>query len=416
MTNLTNKQLIPYIEKAQSTKDRASFLTLYQQTFLPLYSFLYHYLDEDQNATQDVIMEAYYLAFDELNTLTNKETFRIFLNQIAFRLAYLKKTKQNFPHTYTKETLPTAIDKELRYRYNLITQKHNSDHIVILHYHCGLCTSDIETLLNLSQIEVYNLLKEGKERYQGVLKVNKTNKAKMEHVFETEVNLKEELIILKWIFVTCNLEPLNITQKEYLDRQNQTTKDTKPKKRVSLFNLLTSLFLILFVAFYLIEPRITLTKQQNYQDDLYLITIQNILPTKDIQASIQGETLPLTQISNKQYLLQPKRNGLLKVKMTLINNHSATKLTYIHSIDEVPPTIQYNIQNETLELTFLDDQSGVDFSTLQLTNSTNEPITPHTINQQTNTITLDLPTEPIHVSIQDHNGNTLIKTLKPSAD
>lgn len=415
MINLTNEQLIPYIKKAQKEKDRASFVTLYQATFLNEYSFVYHYLNEDEYQTQDVLMEAYYLIFSELNSLRDLSSFRMWLNQIVFRLAYTKKTNQEVPHTYTKETLPTAIDRQLRFRYRIIAQKPQSDHTVILYYHCGLSTFDIEKLTGNTQTEVISNLKLGKERYNGILNVNEDIKKHMLNLFDTQVSLKEEILILKWIFVTCNFEPLNLTSKDYLIEEQSTQKQADETKKVSPITIFSTILVVLVVCFFLVEPKMTIKDHTTTPYNVeYVVDVQNFIPIKTIHASIDALNIPIEQLEHNHFLIKPNVNGIMKVTLTLSNSHSKTMLVNVNDCDRTPPKlIEKRRVNNRLQLVFEDDESGIDFSTMVVKDKDGNTITPISTDETKQIVVLPYHDESLEINVLDHSGNSLHLILNP---
>ena len=415
MITITNEQLIPYIQKAQTQKDRASFVTLYQATFLNQYSFVYHYLNEDEYQTQDVLMEAYYLAFTEINTLRDPSQFCMWLNQIVFRLAYTKKLKQKIPHTYTKETLPTAIDRQLRFRYQLIAQKPSSDHTVILYYHCGLSTFDIEKLTGNTQTEILSALKLGKERYNGILKVDEDAKKHMVNLFDTQVSLKEEILILKWIFVTCNFEPLNLTSKDYLIEEQSTQKQADQTKKVSPTKIFSTILIVLVVCFFLVEPKMTIEDHTTIPYNVeYIVDVQNLVPIKTIHASIDDLNIPIEQLEQHQFLIKPSVNGIMKVTLTLSNSHSKTMLVNVNDCDRTPPKlIEKRRVNNRLQLAFEDNESGIDFSTMVVKDKDDNTITPISTDETKQIVVLPYHDESLEINVSDHSGNSLHLILNP---
>lgn len=214
------------------------------------------------------------------------------------------------------------------------------------------------------------------------------------------------------VFATCGREP-NTVSLDVLISYSNYRKERFIIQR-GLIGAVLALFLLLptlFVTASLIVERLDNGKTYNPE---YSVNVESLLPVSSISAEIDGHHVTVTEIGDKEYLLQPTRNGLMLITVTLINRQRTTGSMEVSGVDMTQPRlISTSSDDSCFYLYVTDDESGVDFDAVLLTCEDGSPCAGLRSDPETGCITIPYPVQPVMLVIPDMGGNELKITLKP---
>ena len=86
-----------------------------------------------------------------------------------------------------------------------------------------------------------------------------------------------------------------------------------------------ALFLLLPLLF--IAPKLSVTPREDAAagHPVYDLTVSTRFPIRQVRASIDGRTVPVTEAGDRVYRVQPERNGELTLTATLVNRQTAVE-------------------------------------------------------------------------------------------
>ena len=227
-----------------------------------------------------------------------------------------------------------------------------------------------------------------------------------------ELNIDQANAMLSQILQECSV-PENTVSLEDLISLSNYRKERYPLQRGAAIVLLVIL-LVLPVMF--IAPDFTVKAAAGANVyNLYTVTVENALPVSEVQASMNGSSLPVEQIDTHFYAISLKQNGTMSVTVTLRNGQLLTQEIQVNDVDETPPVVTENTSDaDHLYLHLADDKSGVDYEAITAATLTGSPVDILSFDQDTGLVTLEYPDESLTVTIPDYAGNklTLMLTVK----
>ena len=213
------------------------------------------------------------------------------------------------------------------------------------------------------------------------------------------------------VFATCGQEP-NTVSLDVLISYSNYRKERFVIQR-GLIGAVLALFLllpILFITATLIVERLDNGKTYNPE---YSVSVESILPVSSISAEIDGHLVTVTEIGDKKYLLQPTRNGLMLVTVTLVNKQRTTDSVEVSGVDVTQPAlISTSSDDSCFYLYVTDGESGVDYDAVSLTYEDGSTCAGLSSDPATGCITIPYPMQPVMLVIPDMGGNELKITLK----
>lgn len=195
----------------------------------------------------------------------------------------------------------------------------------------------------------------------------------------------------------------------------------RPKARSERMDLL--LFYILpfiivnGILFLLVaaKPHITIqvSNPKAYKTAQASITVNALLPIKELASAQEGSPLELTREKGNRYTVEISKNGVIEVYAKLVNGMTAVQYEHVNILDDTAPSVndQYSIQDGILTLTLTDSQSGLDYLSVHATNPAGEPIAPLSMDRQTGSFTFPMGEETLIVHAQDLAGNGMQATF-----
>ena len=139
------------------------------------------------------------------------------------------------------------------------------------------------------------------------------------------------------------------------------------------------------------KPHITVqvSNPKAYKTAQASITVNALLPIKELASAQEGSPLELTREKGNRYTAEISKNGVIEVYAKLVNGMTAVQYEHVNILDDTAPSVsdQYSIQDGILTLTLMDSQSGLDYLSVHATNPAGEPIAPLSMDRQTGSFT-----------------------------
>lgn len=176
-----------------------------------------------------------------------------------------------------------------------------------------------------------------------------------------------------------------------------------------------ALFLLLPLLF--IAPKLSVTPREDAAagHPVYDLTVSTRFPIRQVRASIDGRTVPVTEAGDRVYRVQPERNGELTLTATLVNRQTAVETVTVSGADAQPPTL-ISTENGVgvLILTLSDDLSGVDYASVTVTAPDGTVSGPESVDPDKGEVVVPYPETYVDVSVSDNAGNERTLRLSPS--
>ena len=165
-----------------------------------------------------------------------------------------------------------------------------------------------------------------------------------------------------------------------------------------------ALFLLLPLLF--IAPKLSVTPREDAAagHPVYDLTVSTRFPIRQVRASIDGRTVPVTEAGDRVYRVQPERNGELTLTATLVNRQTAVETVTVSGENGVGVLI----------LTLSDDLSGVDYASVTVTAPDGTVSGPESVDPDKGEVVVPYPETYVDVSVSDNAGNARTLRLSPS--
>lgn len=218
--------------------------------------------------------------------------------------------------------------------------------------------------------------------------------------------------ILQNVFAACNRE-MNSVPLEALTSYSNYRKERYALQR-SLILLMIALFLLLPFLFWAARIHITQVNSGSSRNPVYAISVSAHLPIRQVEANLNGQTVPLYEVAPGSYTAVPRSNGDMQVTATLINRQQTAAFVHVESVDTAAPVLLSTEIGENSILFFLSDEgSGVDYDAVTVAGEDSSSIKPLHFDPLSGCIALPYPACTLHVRIPDLCGNVLRIDLKP---
>ncbi len=175
-----------------------------------------------------------------------------------------------------------------------------------------------------------------------------------------------------------------------------------------------ALFLLLPLLF--IAPRLSVSLREDSAAGrpVYDLTVSTRFPIRQVRASIDGRTVPVTEAGDRLYRVQPGRNGELTLSVTLVNRQRAAETVTVSAADSQPPAlVSMENGNSVLILTLSDDLSGVDYGSVTVAAPDGTVSGPESVDPDRGEVVVPYPETCVDVSVSDCAGNALTLRLSP---
>ena len=177
------------------------------------------------------------------------------------------------------------------------------------------------------------------------------------------------------------------------------------------------MYLFLLLPLLFIAPKLSVTPREDAAagHPVYDLTVSTKVPIRQVRASIDGRTVPVTEAGDRVYRVQPERNGELTLTATLVNRQTAVETVTVSGADNQPPTL-VSTENGigVLILTLSDDLSGVDYGGVTVTAPDGTVSGPESVDPDKGKVVVPYPETYVDVSVSDNAGNARTLRLSPS--
>lgn len=217
--------------------------------------------------------------------------------------------------------------------------------------------------------------------------------------------------MLENIFVSCRQAPNTVPLKTLLDYSNYR------KERFSLqftaIIVVLVLFMLLPVLFVSAKVHTTLVDRGPNTNPMYRVDIASSLPVRNIEARVNGTTQAIYENEAGYYTLEPSRNGVLTVEVTLANRQRAKDSTLIGGVDYAPPQLFRSSRNGNKVLLYFQDTiSGIFAAGISAADESGESL-PFQYDTATNCLTIEQNDISCYIDVPDTRGNVLHLVVSP---
>ena len=213
------------------------------------------------------------------------------------------------------------------------------------------------------------------------------------------------------VFSACGMEP-NSVPLEVLSSYSNYRKERYALQRAVIAAVL-ALFLLLPLLFVYARIRVTLVSAPD-SNPVYEVSVSSKMPVRQIQAEMEGRTVPIYEISDHEYMIQPSENGEITVSLSLLNRQESALSFTVGSVDADAPQLTATEMDEHYVYLYVSDaDSGVNFEGVQITAADGSAIPPHDWNAEEGWLALPYPEQMLDLRIPDARGNVLNIQLKP---
>jgi len=229
------------------------------------------------------------------------------------------------------------------------------------------------------------------------------NKLREPKLPELDINVADQ--ILQNTFEICNVEPNSVPLETLVSYARYRS------ERFSLQKLSVIVIMILFcmLPLFFIAPDFTLTeKSANEYNTSYELDIDTIMPVKSVDASINGQGMPVYDTGHNTYEIKPDANGDMVVTVTLINNQYVSEAVSIRNCDFTAPSIVSNNKKDGKIYFYLrEDGCGIDYDTIYAIDIKGNKVLPSEYDEKKSCVVFNYPETSLNIYIADKAGNTL---------
>lgn len=138
------------------------------------------------------------------------------------------------------------------------------------------------------------------------------------------------------------------------------------------------------------------------------VQVDTSLPVRRVTAVIGGVNMPVYEVGENAYSVQPVMNGNMEVTVTLYNDQSRTVTQRVETVDTSPPVLLWDgYEGEYLNLYVSDKGLGINYEAIYAMTETGEIIKPKTYNEEEGVVSFGYPSVNINIYIEDKVGNVL---------
>lgn len=214
------------------------------------------------------------------------------------------------------------------------------------------------------------------------------------------------------VFSACGQEP-NTVSLEVLVSYSNYRKERFIMQR-GLIAAVLILFLLLPVLFITATMIITVRNPEQPYNPEYSVNVDGNMPIASLNAVIDGRPVTVTETGRREYLLQPTRNGIMVVTVTLINKQMTTAQISVSAVDMAQPFLTGTEFDDDFFYLFVEDgESGIDYASVRGIYEDGEACRGIESDPETKCITIPYPERVLNLIIPDCGGNELKITLRP---
>ena len=217
--------------------------------------------------------------------------------------------------------------------------------------------------------------------------------------------------ILEKVFKECGRKP-NSVPMEALSSYMIYRKERFGLQRGVLATLLVLFFLLPFLF---IDSRYTVRVEAAGERRLpvYVIEVSSPLPVFCVTADVRGQRLPVYEADAKTYMVEPTRNGEMRIDVALLNRQNTTCTVEVEGVDnKAPVLVSSGVVGGEVRLYAQDEGIGMDPGQAYGVTPDGERIEPDRYDTEKGLIVFAFPETDMDVYIPDYIGNELHLALK----
>lgn len=212
--------------------------------------------------------------------------------------------------------------------------------------------------------------------------------------------------MLENIFDACEVEPNTVPLSVLTSYSNYR------RERFLLQKVLLVIILLFFclVPLLFIAPDIDLNlrDQGTNGKPAYELVVDTFIPVSRITATIGSSNVPVYEVADKTYSIEPTLNGTMTVTVTLKNHQFASVTCEVSGVDTVSPVVLSDkMVGDQIYLYLSDPDSGVDYDNISAIDIDGKEVEPVSFNQAGDYIIFDYPEKSLNIYVPDKAGNTL---------
>ena len=212
--------------------------------------------------------------------------------------------------------------------------------------------------------------------------------------------------MLENIFDACEVEP-NTVPLSVLKSYSNYRRERFLLQKVLLVIIL---FFFCMVPLFFIAPNMQLILKDHGTNGkpAYELVVDTFIPVSRITASIGGSNIPVYEVADKTYSIEPTLNGTMTVTVTLKNRQFASITCEVSGVDTTSPVVLSDKQvGDQIYLYLSDPGSGVDYDNISALDIDGNEVEPVSFDEGGNYIIFDYPEKSLNIYVPDKAGNTL---------
>ena len=214
------------------------------------------------------------------------------------------------------------------------------------------------------------------------------------------------------VFSACDRPP-NSVDLETLVSYSNYRKERYSIQRTVIVAVLT-LFMLLPLLFIAAVVEIHVPEAAPGVNPVYTVSVSTGIPMRQIQARMDGRTVPVYETAPGEYELRPLSNGQMDISVTLLNRQETSISVAVESADtQSPELVSTGFQTDYIVFYVTDGESLVDFESVTITDPDGNSVECPGYDADSGAVYLPYPDRILHVCIPDIYGNVLSVDLKP---
>ena len=212
--------------------------------------------------------------------------------------------------------------------------------------------------------------------------------------------------ILKQVFEECGREPNTIPIEVLTSYRNYRRERYSLQKSALIVILL--LFFMLPLLFVMPAFSLALSANSEPGRPVYHIRVDTFLPILRVTAAIDGHNVSVSETGRGMYSIEPARNGIMTVTVTLANRQYLTRDILVDSVDREAPRLVSSQQEKRQVCLYLDDKdSGIDYDGIHAIHEDGTRTEPVSYDSKAGCVVFACPDTAMTVYIPDMAGNRL---------
>lgn len=218
--------------------------------------------------------------------------------------------------------------------------------------------------------------------------------------------------MLSNVFAACDTEQ-NSVPLEALSSYSNYRKERYAIQR-TVIALVLLLFILLPLLFFYGKIDVVLSNENSGQNPIYTVSVDTKIPLRQIQAKMDGRTVPIYEISENTFSVYPGGNGNMVIGVTLVNRQYSSVEMPVTTVDaDAPYLVSTEVDDTCIHLYVSDAISGVNYAGIAASDADGNVFLPLGSRPDAGCVTFPYPDRTLNIRIPDLRGNVLQIELKP---